>query len=509
MVIQTGAAAVAAGRVSPEPEESSRPVRRPLTDLTASDVEAEGAPALQLKKMKLKMGPMYGGEGDGGIDGLDTSDAGLGSASQSLGAMWRLQQGIASPGWAHTKKKMTPKRKDKGKGKAGTLDATGRKVVRKPGPGVAEGGRKRAAVRKPPGKAPPGTDEAPMPRKTTKKKEKSETSRWDSESTPEADVAADKERAKDLGVDVGEYGTADSTSEQGGAGAGPAPNSSQGSDSSSAHEGEGDGEGAVSATGLSSRAITPSRYAMSHVRLQSNARSKGASGASWVDGGPHSARGGGGSARYGMHGHPFHGAGITSLVDELEKTADLSVNAMDRELAGGNARRGARWRRFSGVGTTAFLAPEVVAGTGHGYASDYWALGVLMFQCLTGKTPFRVKGDTQQTYRNILKGKMTWPKGTESRVSVEAKQVLKILLTLDPSKRVGHDGPELAFERLREHPWFVKHKIDWRTLHVGKGPFVPMLQGCLDTGYFEQMDGISDFAFSGAYEESAGSFALG
>ena len=39
-------------------------------------------------------------------------------------------------------------------------------------------------------------------------------------------------------------------------------------------------------------------------------------------------------------------------------------------------------------GTLAFMAPEVIKKNYRGFKSDFWSLGVTLFQLKTGKTPF-------------------------------------------------------------------------------------------------------------------------
>lgn len=55
---------------------------------------------------------------------------------------------------------------------------------------------------------------------------------------------------------------------------------------------------------------------------------------------------------------------------------------------------------YSLVGTEEYLAPETLSDTDLSYASDYWSLGVIMYQLLSGTTPFKGRSDLE-TYNNI------------------------------------------------------------------------------------------------------------
>lgn len=105
-------------------------------------------------------------------------------------------------------------------------------------------------------------------------------------------------------------------------------------------------------------------------------------------------------------------------------------------------------RRQTMCGTLDYLPPEMLkpGSTDNFYDEkvDLWSLGVLMYEFLVGEAPFE---DTPiMTQRRIARGEMTVP----PFVSAEAKDLIKRLLVLDPSKRI-------QLEEVLKHPWIVKH----------------------------------------------------
>lgn len=117
-------------------------------------------------------------------------------------------------------------------------------------------------------------------------------------------------------------------------------------------------------------------------------------------------------------------------------------------------------------GTPEYLAPEVVCGQPYGTPVDWWSLGTLLFEMLTGLPPFYDQ-NLQSMYEKIVKGKIAFP----PYLSEAAKQVLLAFLERDSRKRLGCRGH--GIEELKVHPFF--HGIDWEALRQKQltPPFKP------------------------------------
>ena len=90
-------------------------------------------------------------------------------------------------------------------------------------------------------------------------------------------------------------------------------------------------------------------------------------------------------------------------------------------------------RKRTVCGTPDYIAPEILdVEKGHFYEVDIWSLGVVIYTLLIGKPPFESK-DTKTTYKRIIKNAYTFPEN--AKLSEAAKDLIRQILVLDPSKR--------------------------------------------------------------------------
>ncbi|KAJ3018805.1 hypothetical protein HKX48_002622 [Thoreauomyces humboldtii] len=128
-------------------------------------------------------------------------------------------------------------------------------------------------------------------------------------------------------------------------------------------------------------------------------------------------------------------------------------------------------------GTPEYLAPELLLGQGYTKVVDWWTIGILLYEMLTGLPPFYDE-NTNDMYKKILSQELTFP----DDVSPVAKDLLKQLLDREPTKRLGHSGAD----EIKRHPFFAD--INWSRLLSRKypPPFRPNVTSATDTSNFDE-----------------------
>lgn len=143
----------------------------------------------------------------------------------------------------------------------------------------------------------------------------------------------------------------------------------------------------------------------------------------------------------------------------LKKAKSARVSPVSRrKLSFSNGERS-----NSFVGTEEYVSPEVVRGDGHEFAVDWWALGILAYEMLYGKTPFKGK-NRKETFRNVL----TKPPEFVGKRS-PLTDLIEKLLEKEPTKRLGYTR---GASEIKEHEFF--RGMQWEFLtEVVRPPYIP------------------------------------
>jgi serine/threonine protein kinase len=110
------------------------------------------------------------------------------------------------------------------------------------------------------------------------------------------------------------------------------------------------------------------------------------------------------------------------------------------------------------LGTVEYMAPEVILGQEYGMAVDWWSLGALGFDLLTGAPPFNANNNAK-IQEKIVKQKLVLP----YYLGPDAKDLLTRLLRKEPKKRLGANMPK-DLQIIKAHRFFKK--IDWKKLEA-------------------------------------------
>lgn len=148
-------------------------------------------------------------------------------------------------------------------------------------------------------------------------------------------------------------------------------------------------------------------------------------------------------------------------------------------------------------GTPEYLAPEILNRQGHGRAVDWWSLGALLYEMLTGLPPFYCR-DRERLFEKIRRGHLEYPRSLSARSTL----LLRGLLTKDPRNRLG--SGERDARPIKEHAFFSD--IDWVKLSGGDcpPPWDPPINNSLDTSQFDEEFTSMPIFSPSSYQPQAG-----
>ena len=94
-------------------------------------------------------------------------------------------------------------------------------------------------------------------------------------------------------------------------------------------------------------------------------------------------------------------------------------------------------------GTLSYMSPEMLKGREYSFSTDFWSLGCVIYEMITGLPPF-ISEDPEELKDIII---CEEPQYSGSMMSMDAMEVVAALLEKNPKRR-----PD--FEDLKEMDWF-------------------------------------------------------
>ncbi|CAD8047304.1 unnamed protein product [Paramecium primaurelia] len=123
---------------------------------------------------------------------------------------------------------------------------------------------------------------------------------------------------------------------------------------------------------------------------------------------------------------------------------------------------------YSFCGSPEYMAPEMFQNSGHTQLVDYYCLGCLLYEFVTGLPPFYAD-DKNIIYKRLLKEQVEFPE----YLSSDIKDLIRQLMIKDPSKRLGAKN---GIDEILQHKWFKNIDIVQFINKSVKPPYIPDLQ---------------------------------
>lgn len=143
---------------------------------------------------------------------------------------------------------------------------------------------------------------------------------------------------------------------------------------------------------------------------------------------------------------------------------------------------------FTICGTPGYISPECLLQRGYDVSADHWAIGILIYEMITGANPFfiNVNMNQMELFKRIIKDQYKPP----VFVSEEAKDIVAQLLIKDAAQRLGSlaRGPS----EILDHPWFNEIDIEALRAREITSPWVPDVEDQFDLSYFNDWSGLQD-----------------
>lgn len=174
---------------------------------------------------------------------------------------------------------------------------------------------------------------------------------------------------------------------------------------------------------------------------------------------------------------------LDNVLLDIEGHVKLTDYGMCKE----GLKRGEQTSTF--CGTPNYIAPEMLRGENYDFSVDWWALGVLMYEMMAGRSPFEINENPSENpdlntedhlFQIILEKPIRIPRS----LSVKASSILKGFLQKNPAERIGtQDG----LNEIKQHTYFKS--IDWQLLEqrLIQPPYKPQVTSERDLNNIDEL----------------------
>jgi len=136
-------------------------------------------------------------------------------------------------------------------------------------------------------------------------------------------------------------------------------------------------------------------------------------------------------------------------------------------------------KTYTTCGTPDYFAPEVITGSGHNHAVDWWTLGIMVYEMLGGNPPFTASAP-MQIFKNVLGGikRVSMPKKCQG----SAGALIKALLRKEASERLPLRAGGVP--NIKKVAWYDEY--DWKSFEnlTMEPPYVPTVKDPCDLSNF-------------------------
>uniref|UniRef100_A0A8C6NM99 Protein kinase C n=1 Tax=Nothobranchius furzeri TaxID=105023 RepID=A0A8C6NM99_NOTFU len=166
-------------------------------------------------------------------------------------------------------------------------------------------------------------------------------------------------------------------------------------------------------------------------------------------------------------------------LDNVLLDSDGHIKIADFGMCKENMQDESRTSTF--CGTPDYIAPEILLGQKYNSSVDWWSFGVLLYEMLTGQSPFH-GCDEEELFQSIRTDNPVYP----SWLTKAAKDILVKLFVREPEERLGVKG------NIRHHGFFSS--VDWKAVEQRQvaPPFKPTLvrrkTSCLLLAFISSQD---------------------